>query len=182
MKKLDLSTNPKRESADKILATASELFGAVKSAPFSARSGFPKVFKNNNFAVALRVTATHAFLEVTTKLHAQGSREQDRVRAYRQLFTSTESGEAAVLKVDKARLIRISGATFEAPHAFAIGSDFSMCAWDVRSTTTINGKLTSHDIDVIYVVGFGSLIREADAWQEFDTLIRVTLADWSGSR
>jgi len=182
MTAINFSPSPRREIADKILAVAGGLFEAVKSAPLSARVKFPKVLQKNNFALALRVTSTHAFLEVTTKLQAQRSRETARVNAYRQIFTSTDSGEASIFKIDKVKLVRISGATLEAPHAFAIGKDFSMCAWDIRSTANVGGRILSHDLDVIYVVGFGSSIREEDAWQELDALIRVTIADWSGIR
>lgn len=181
-RELDLAVTPNRETGDRILSVANALFDAVKSAPLSARAQFPSVLRNNNFALAIRATTTHAFLEVTTKLHAHRSREADRLRAYRQIFTSIKSGQPAIFRVDRARLVRISGATLEAPHAFALGSDFSMCAWDVRSTTVLNGQKQTHDIDIIYVVGFGEIIREDDAWQEFDTLIRVTLSDWSGIR
>ena len=179
---LNFSATPRRETGDRILSVANALFDAVKNAPLAARTQFPKVLRNNNFALAVRATTTHAFLEVTTKLHAHRSREADRLRAYRQIFTSIESDEPAIFRVDKARLIRVSGATLEAPHAFAIGSDFSLCTWDARSTAVLDGQKQSHDIDVLYVVGFGELIREDDAWEEFDTLIRVTLADWSGIR
>ena len=179
---LDFASNPRREIADRILSVASELFDSVKSAPMSARKELPQVLRNNNFGFAVRVTATHAFLEVTTKLRAHRSRELDRLRAYRQIFTSIESGQPAVIKVDKARLVRVSNLTLEAPHAFALGSDFSMCAWEARSTTTVDGKKSTHDIDIIYVVGFGETISVDDVWQEFDTLIRVTLSDWSGIR
>lgn len=179
---LDFSLTPRRETSDRILSTATALFEAVKSAPLSARTNFPKVLRNNNFALAARVTTTHAFLEVTTKLHAHRSREADRLQAYRQLFTSVDSGEPAIFKIDRARLIRISGVTLEGPHAFAIGADISMCAWDARSTAVFNGRKQTHDIDILYVVGFGETIREHDAWQEFDALIRVTLSDWSGIR
>lgn len=179
---LDLSSSPRREIADQILLVASALFDSVKSAPMSARKNLPQILRNNNFGFAVRVTATHAFLEITTKLHAHRSREAERLRAYRQIFTSIESGQPAIFKVDKARLIRIGAMTLEAPHAFALGSDLSMCAWEARSTTKVAGKMSTHDIDIIYVVGFGEAISVDDVWQEFDTLIRVTLSDWSGTR
>lgn len=179
---LDFSLSPNRETGERILLVANALFDAVKSAPLALRTQFPKVLRNNNFALAVRVTTTHAYLEVTTKLRAQRSREADRLRAYRQIFTSASSGQPAIFRIDKSRLIRISRATLESPHAFALGSDLSMCAWDVSSTTHINGQKQSHDIDIIYVIGFGETLREDDAWQEFDTLIRVTLSDWSGGR
>ena len=179
---LDFSSSPRREIADQILAVASALFDSVKSAPMSARKKLPKILRNNNFGLSVRLTATHAYLEVSTKLHAQRSREVERLRAYRQIFTSMESGQPAVFNVDKVRLVRIGAMGFEAPHAFALGSDFSMCAWEIRSTTIVDGKKSTHDIEIIYVVGFGETISVDDVWQEFDSLIRVTLSDWSGVR
>ena len=179
---LDFSATPRREIGDRILSVANALFDAVKSAPLVARTKFPKVLRSNNFALAVRVTNTHAFLEITTKFHAHRRREADRLRAYRQIFTSKDSGQSAILQVDQARLVRVSGGTFEAPHAFALGSDCSMCAWDLKSTTTLNGEKTSYAIDIIYAVGYGENISQEDAWQEFDTLIRVTLSDWSSIR
>lgn len=180
---LDFSAAPRRETGARILSVSNALFDAVKSAPISARANFPKVLRNNNFALAVHATRTHAFLEVTTKLHAHRDREANRLRAYRQIFTSQAAGHPSLFKIDKARLVRIGGGgALEAPHAFALGSDFSMCAWDLRCTTVLNGQKQTHNIDVIYVVGFGEAIREDDAWQEFDTLIRVTLSDWSGIR
>lgn len=176
---LDLSLSARQDVAAKIHSVASSLFGAVKAAPAALRSHFPKVLRNNNFGFAVRVTKTHAFLEVTSKLNAHQSRDAERLRAYRQIFTSIESGDQAIFKMHDARLVRIGAMTLEAPHAFALGSDFSMCAWEARSSTVVNGKQSKFDIDIIYVIGFGKAIPIDDAWQEFDTLIRVTLADWS---
>jgi hypothetical protein len=170
---LDFSATPRRETAERVLSIASTLFEAVKAAPLTARKTFPTVLRSNNFALAVRATPTHTFLEVTTKLRAHRNRELHRTQTYRQIFTSIDSG-------DKARLVRFGGGTLEAPRAFAIGSDMSMCAWDTKCITTQNDEKQSHEIDIIYVVGYGSSIREDDCWQEFDTLIRVTLSDWSG--
>lgn len=178
---LDLSPNPRPEVAERVLLSTSDLFGSVRSWPLSARGGFPPVLRKNNFGLAAYATRTHAFLEITTKLRAQRNREAERLRAYRQVFTSAGSGEPAVFGV-RARLLRFGGFTAEAPHAFSLGLDVSMCAWDIRSVAeTTMGKQT-HDIDLIYVVGFGQSIREADCWQEFETLVRITLSDWSGIR
>lgn len=179
---LDLSISPRRDIADQILSVATPLFDSVKIAPLAARKNLPRILRNNNFGMALRLTSAHAFLEISTKLYSHKNREMERLRAYRQIFTSIESGEGAIIKIDKARLARIGAMTLEAPHAFAIGSDFSMCAWEVRSSAIIEGKKSTHDIDIIYVVGFGETIAAEDAWQEFDTLIRVTLSDWSSTR
>lgn len=179
---LDLSISPKREIADQILSVATSLFDSVKNAPLAARKNLPAILRSNNFGIALRLTSKHAFLEITTKLHSHKNREIERLRAYRQIFTSIESGEGAVFKIDKARLARIGGMTLEAPHAFAIGSDFSLCAYEVRSSSIFEGKKSTHDIDIIYVVGFGEIISVEDSWQEFDALIRVTLSDWSNAR
>jgi hypothetical protein len=179
---LDFSVTPRRETGDRILSVANALFDAVKSAPVTARTHFPEVLRNNNFGLAVLATTTHAFLEVTTKWRAHRSREADRLRAYRQIFTSIESGQLALVRVNQVRLARFGRMTLEAPHPFALGSDISLCAWDVRSTTVVNGQKQTHDIDVLYVVGFGDSIREDDAWQEVDTLIRVTLSDWSDGR
>lgn len=179
---LDLSPHPRIDVADRIQSVASSLFDSVKAAPASVRARFPKVLRNNNFGFAVRVTKTHAFLEVTTKLHAHQSRAAERLAAYRQIFTSIGAGDTAIFKVNDARLVRIGAMSLEAPHAFALGSDFSLCAWEVRSSSDVKGKKSIHDIDIIYVVGFGSSIPIDDAWREFDTLIRVTLADWSAAR
>jgi hypothetical protein len=158
------------------------LFDTVKAAPLSARVGFPEVLRNNNFGLTLRVTNSHAFLEVTTKLRANRARDAERLQAYRQIFTSKDSRQPAVFAIDGSRFIRFSGFTAEAPHAFALGSNFSMCAWDIRSRTLVEGRPRSFDIDVLYVVGFGRSIPAEEAWQEFDALIRVTLSDWGGVR
>lgn len=176
---LDFSATPRRETADRVLSIASDLFESVKAAPVAVRNSFPDVLRSNNFALTVRATRTHTFLEVTTKLRAHRSRELQRVQSYRQIFTSIDSGEPTIFAIDKARLVRFGGGTLDAPHAFALGSDMSMCAWDTRVITMQNGQRQSHEIDIIYVVGYGSEIREDDCWQEFDTLIRVTLSDWS---
>jgi hypothetical protein len=172
----------RRETADRVLAIATGLFEAVKAAPTAARKGFPSILRSNNFALAVRATPTHTFLEVTTKFRAHRNRELQRAKSYKQIFTSTDSGEPALFAIDKVRLVRISGGTLEGPHAFALGSDISMCAWDTKIVTTPSTQNQSHVIDVIYVVGYGKDIREDDCWQEFDTIIRVTIADWSGIR
>lgn len=179
---LDFSLHPSPDVSDRILSVANDLFGSVKAAPASVRARLPKVLRNNNFGFAVRVTKTHAFLEVTTKLHAHQSRAAGRLAAYRQIFTSVGAGDSAIFKVDDARLTRIGAMSLEAPHAFALGSNFSLCVWEVRSESDERGKKSVHDIDIIYVVGFGPSIPIDDAWREFDTLIRVTLADWSAAR
>ena len=179
---LDLSPSPRRVTGERILAVATPLFEAVKVAPIGIRAKFPSILRNNNFALAVHVTRQHAFLEVTGKFRAQVARAADRLLVYRQVFTTPTSGEPALFTLTGTRLARMADFTAKAPHAFALGSDFSMCAWNLRSTATIDGNHRSHDIDIIYVVGFGRSIHEADCWQEFDSLIRVTLSDWSGMR
>jgi hypothetical protein len=179
---LDLSPSTNPWAGEQILSVAAPLFDAVKAAPLKVRENFPSILRNNNFSFAVHVTKRYAFLEVTGKFRAQRTRLVDRLNAYRQIFTDSSSGEPAIFTVTDARLVRVARLTAEAPHAFALGSDFSMCAWDMRSTTTAGGKPVSHQIDIIYVVGFGKNIREADCWQEFDSIIRITLSDWSGMR
>lgn len=176
--KLDFAENPKREIGEKILTVARTLFDSVKSAPIHGREGFPKILRNNNFGLTLLTTNTHAFLEITTKFHAQRERQAERVQSYRQIFTSSESGERAMARLTNSRLIRVGGMNVEGAHAFALGPDLSMCAWDVHSTAVVNGHKKTCDIDIIYVVGFGESIRDTDAWMEFDTIIRVTFAGW----
>jgi hypothetical protein len=175
---LDFSPPQNTETANRILSEAKILFGAVKDLPISVRSGFPKILRRNSFGIAVHTTKTHAFLEITTKLRAKRSWEPKRIQVYRQLFTTPNSGEPALFIVS--RLNRFSAFTVEFPHAFSLGADVSMCAWDMRSVADTTGGKQSFDIDLIYAVGYGAFIREADCWQEFDTLVRVTISDWSG--
>lgn len=176
---LDLTPNPRREIAEKILSISNALFESVKGAPLSLRAKFPAILRNNNFALSIRVTKEYAFLDVTSKLKAQRSRELDRLAAYRQYFCSKDSGKPSIFALDKARLCRFSGLTLEGAHAFSIGSDVSLCMWDTRNSTTFDGRRVTNSIDLLYVVSFGQQLLEDDAWQEFDALIRITLADWS---
>jgi len=177
---LDFSTPRNTVTANRILSEAKILFGAVRDFPLSARSGFPRILQRNSFGIAVLTTKTHAFLEVTTKLRAKRSWETRRIQLYQQLFTTPNSGEPALFIVS--RLNRFSAFTVESPHAFSLGADVSMCAWDMRTVADTPGGKQSFDIDLIYAVGFGTSIREADCWQEFDTLARVTISDWSGIR
>lgn len=179
---IDLTPSPKREIADKIIGISNALFDSVKNAPLSVRASFPGILRNNNFALTVRVTKSYAFLEVTSKFRAQHARETERVAAYRQIFCLKDSGKPALFAFDKSRLCRISGVTLEGAHAFSLGSDLSLCAWDVRNTLVANGRRITNTIDLLYVVGFGDQIHEDDAWQEFDALIRITLADWSARK
>jgi hypothetical protein len=117
-------------------------------------------------------------LEVTTKVQAQLKRDVDRIKTYKKLFTS-DTSPAALFNIKGVRFFRISNLTVQAPHAFLIGKDTSMCVWDFRARTSEADK--GEEINVLYVVGFGTIIREDDAWQEFDSLIRLTLKDWSSA-
>lgn len=179
---IDLTPNPRRDIGEKILSVSSSLFDAVKNAPLSLRAGFPRVLRNNNFALTVRVTKKYAFLEVSTKLRAQRSREAERMATYRQLFLPSNSGQPVMMNVDNARLCRVSGVTVDGAHAFGLGNDISLCVSEVRNSIMMNGHRVDSSVDVLYVVGFGDLIRDDEAWREFDTLIRVTLADWSVAR
>ena len=179
---LDLTESPRHDIGAGILSVASSLFEAVKSAPLGRRANFPEVLRNNNFGFAVRVTSRYAFLEVTSKLRAQKARDQERLAAYRQIFTAKEINGPALFALERSRFARFSGMTLDAPHAFALGADVSLCIWDARSAATVDGRRRVFDIDVLYVVGFGSTIPIEDATQEFDALIRITLADWSSTR
>ena len=179
---LDLTESPRRDIGAGILSVASSLFEAVKSAPLGIRANFPKVLRNNNFGFAVRVSSRYAFLEVTSKLRAQKARDQERLAAYRQIFTAEETNEPALFTFEGSRFLRFSGLTLDAPHAFGLGADVSLCVWDAQSTTIVDGRHRVFDIDVLYVVSFGSTIPIEDATQEFDALIRITLADWSTTR
>ena len=129
----------------------------------------------------VRVTKRYAFLEVTTKLKAQRTRDNDRVKKYREFFTPKESNLPAVFGLDNSRYIRIEGINLRGAHAISIGSDVSLCLSGVKKSSPEAGNPITSSLDILYVVAFGAQIREDDAWQEFDALIRVTLADWSHS-
>lgn len=178
---LDLTESTKRDIGAGILSVATSLFEAVKSAPLGKRTNFPEILRNNNFGISVRVTSRYAFLEVTSKLRAQKARDQERLAAYRQIFTAKESNEPALFALERSRFTRFSDMTLEAPHAFSLGADVSMCIWDVRSESNVDGRRRVFDIDVLYVVGFGPTIPIEDAAQEFDALIRITLSDWSSA-
>ena len=179
---IDLTESPKRDIGAGILSVASSLFEAVKSAPLGKRAKFPEILRNNNFGISVRVTNQYAFLELTSKLRAQKARDQERLAAYRQIFTTKESNEPALFALERSRFARFSGMTLDAPHAFALGADVSLCIWDARSASNVDGRRRVFDIDVLYVVSFGPTIPIEDAAQEFDALIRVTLSDWSSAR
>lgn len=176
---LDLTPHPRRDIADKVLSVSTALFDSVKLAPLPLRSGLPSILRNNNFALAVRVTRRYAFLEVTSKFRAQKSRENDRLTTYRQFFTPKESGKPAIFAFDKARLCRVSNVTADGAPAFSIGRDVSMCVWDVRNSQVVGDKRVTTDIDLLYVVSFGDQLHDDESWQEIDALIRITLADWS---
>jgi hypothetical protein len=175
---LDFTPNPRREIGDKILSVASSLFESVKHAPLHLRRTFPNVLKNNNFAPTVRVTRDYAFLEITTKLKAQSNRTD----IYRRFFSPKELQRPAIIAIDKARFARVGAISMEGGYGFSIGSDFSLCAWDLKSSVVEHGKQSHKSIDLVYVVGFGDQIRQEEAWQEFDALIRLSISDWSSTR
>jgi hypothetical protein len=176
---LDLTPHPRRDIAEKVLGVATALFESVKNAPLPLRASFPSILRNNNFALTVRVTKRFVFLEVMSKSRAQRTREAERLAAYRQFFTPTESGRVSLFRVDNARLCRFSGATFEGASAFSLGHDISLCVSEARNVQKVGDKTHTANIDLIYVVGFGEQLHEDNSWQEIDALIRVTLADWS---
>lgn len=176
---LDLTSNPRWEIADKILIVANLLFDSVKNAPLSLRTSFPNILRNNNFGLAARVTRKYAFLEVTSKFRAQRTREPERLATYRRFLCAEDSGKPVAFAINKSRLGRFSGITVEGSHAISIGSDSSFCVWDSRNILTFADRRITTAVDLLYVVSFGDQIREDECWQEFDALIRVTLADWS---
>lgn len=182
MNDLDLTPHPRRDIAEKVLSVSSALFDAVKLAPLSLRASLPSILRTNNFGLAVRVTRQYAFLEITSKFRAQRSRENERVAAYRQFFTPKDSGKPAIFSFDKARFCRVSSLTTEGAPAFSLGRDVSLCVWDIRNSQAVRERRITTDIDLLYVVGFGDQLHDDESWQEFDALIRITLADWSSGR
>jgi hypothetical protein len=178
LRKLDFTENPRREIGDKILSVATILFESVKNAPLDSRKSFPKILRNNNFGLASFTTKTHVFLEVSAKSRAQRDRQSERVTSYKRMFVGTDSKEPAAARIERSRIVRFSNVAFKSAHGFAIGSDISMSAWDSKITTLTGERECVDNIDVIYVVGFGDSIREDVAWQEIDSLIRVTISGW----
>jgi len=181
-KLLDFTPNSRHSISERILTVANSLFEAVRAAPFQSRLKFPPVLRKNNFAIVVRATKTHVFVEVTTKSKAVARFNPQRLEVYRQLFTATDSGEPFTFHVGNARFFRASDATVHNDHVFGIGPDCSMCASNFTSVRVVNGVSIAHKVDVVYVVGFGEYVAEDDAWLEVDSLIRVTLADWSTAR
>lgn len=181
MKDLDLASNPRHEIGERILSVSNALFDSVKKTPLTVRDKFPQVLKNNNFALVARVTKKYAFLEVTTKLKAQRTRDNDRVKKYREFFTPKESNLPAAISIDNSRYMRIEKINLRGTHAISLGSDVSLCLSEVKRSSFEAGNPITSSLDILYVVAFGAQIREDDAWQEFDALIRVTLSDWSHS-
>lgn len=168
---IDFAPLIRRETSIKIISSSNQLFEAVKSSPLQSRKKFPSVLKNNNFESILRLTTTHAFLEVMSKTKARS--ERDRGKAYRNIFASTRG--TAMMKL-QSRFSRVSDVTFIGPHAFELGTDTSLCVWDVIHKLNESDK--GENINLLYAVGFGKEIKREDAWLEFDSLIRISFDDW----
>lgn len=177
--KINFSKNPRIDIYDNIMKISNELFSAVKNAPINIRAGLPPILRDNNFDFSLLVTKNHAFLEVFNKIEVHKDTGQERIISYQQLFVPLTAPVKICIPIHKARMCRISTLGLEGGHAFAIGNDFSLCISEVISLYIENEKPVKNKIDLMYVVGFGEELREEDAWQEFDALIRLSLADWS---
>lgn len=179
---LEMEQHPDRAISDKILSVSQGLFDSVRNAPLSARTSFPTILRKNNFGLALWVTRKYAFLEVTTKLKARRDHNSERLGKYRSIFTSVESNKPAIFSVSNSRLCRFANLKTEGAAAVSLGRDFSFCVWDLENRNSQNGRESVQKADLLYVVGFGSKIHPGDAWQEFDSLIRVTISDWSNPK
>ena len=163
----------------KLSEVAHGLFAAVKNVPLSLRKNFPEILKNNNFGISVRVTSTQAFLEISPKSKAIPSRDNERADAYQRLFTSIDSGKEAVLRRDGARFHMISKLGLEGGYGIALGTDVSLCLWDVISLNKyFPEKKRVTKIDLLYVVSYGEVIRQDSAVHEFDTLLRWSFAAW----
>lgn len=177
---LDLRLSPDTERAAKVFEVSNSLFDAVKAAPLDARSGFPRVLRNNNFAVLVRFTAKYVFVEVVGKAEAKRRRPEDTAKLYRRLFVPLGSSkEGCTFALNDSRLVRFAGGTFAGGVPFGLGENSSFCAWDfvVRGRPEDKGGQTT--IDLIYVVSFGSKLGANDAPQEIDSIVRLTVAEWS---
>lgn len=179
---IDLSINPRAEIGERVMNIATSLLEPVKRAPQNLRTEFPPILRNNNFGWTTRVTKKYIFLDISGKVQAQRSKDIDRLTSYRRVFTSAEQGEPAIFKIDEARMCRFSDLSTEGAYSFSLGKDFSFAAWNLRNKNTEGGREILTDIDLIYVIGFGRVIHEDIAWQELDTLVRLTIADWSSNK
>jgi hypothetical protein len=167
----------------KISEVAHDLFAAIKKIPLGLRTEFPEILKNNNFGLSVRVTRTHAFLEISPKSKAVSSKDRERVGAYRKLFTSIDSGKAAVLRMEDARLSSVAKVSLNGAYAIALGSNISLCLWEIQSLNPyFPGKEGATKIDLLYIVGYGQRVPKETAWQEFDAMIRTTISQWHRGR
>lgn len=163
----------------KVLEVAHSLFAAVKNVPLSLRKNFPEILKNNNFGLSVRVTSAQAFLEISPKSKAIPSKDSERADAYQKLFTSIDSGKEAVLRLDGARLNTVAKLGLDGGYGIALGTDVSLCLWDVISLNRYFPKEKGVTrVDLLYIVSYGELIRQDSAVHEFDTLLRWSFAAW----
>jgi len=173
---IDFSITQEFETGKRIHQLAIDLFDAVKRAPIADRIKLPTILRNNNFSIPIRVTRTHVFLELTSKSKAQSQFDSERLKNYKRLF-ALDNTTAAAIDLTDARMARIGALTVEATCPFRIAQDTSVCIWDFCSRKSEQDK--GVHVDMLYVVGFGKRVNKYTILQEFDSLIRLTLRDWS---
>ena len=180
---LDLTPHTHAEIGKRISDGARGLFEIIKHVPFNRRTHFPQILKNNNFSWSVRVTQNYAFIDFTKKSKALSGKEHERLAIFRQFFASNTATDDSMFKTDNARMVSMSGGTVVGTRSFGLGQNFSFCAWDTKNEQTgTDGKTQTTTLDLVFVVGFGPDIPADDPWPEFDSLIRVTMRDWSAQR
>ena len=165
-----------------LLSVAKQLFEPVKAASPQARAHFPKILRNNNFALLARVTTHQAYVEVVSKATALRRRPDETARLYRRLFSPADSGEPTAFRFAGSRLSRVSGVNISGAVPFSIGPDSSLCISDVVARGGVNDSSPIVAVELLYVLAFGPSIQPSGAWQELDSLIRLSISDWRNAR
>lgn len=158
-----------------IKTNSDRLFESVRRSPISVREHLPNILQTNNFDSTVLATRSIAYLEFENKSKVRNTSRRKRLEKYKRIFTS-KSNNGSVFHFDNSSNsgFRNSPVTAAAP-AYVVTGNSSVFFADLTVERVDLSSKPDH-LYLLFVVSFDNELRRQNIWAEFDSTIRVLLA------
>lgn len=174
--------------ASQLSELASALLRSVIGFPHDARLRLPLILQTNDFRVVSEIAKEAAFLEVTSPAQANVEYRVQRLDLYRRFFVieptlsnpwPRDVSPKAYFSLQRSRNIVITHASIEQIVPIVLGPDTSVSLADSVSLQVVPERI-EWKAGLVFAIGFGKRIVAENCHQEFDAVIRYSIASWLG--
>lgn len=155
----------------------------VRKLPKHVRMKFPQILQKSDFDVATFVKDDFVYSVVTSRVKALSLQRAvaSGNDVFPGLFRPANSNIGAAFKLEISRFAYFKDCSVRNLFALDFGSDSSCVLEDLHVELDTPSRLIAYDINLAFVVSFGSVTSREASVQEFSALIGYAFGEWGGA-